>query len=151
MPKGSVIHLANALIEVLTDDENRTRLGQQARQSAEDYAAIDYAAQWKAVFDSFEHTIERQANHDNDLVIDCLYSGFQQGLKFITSKKGGSADVTQMVNQHEEVINRYNDSINHHWAIQNWHEERLRVLEAAYSSSFLRRLKRFVKRLLHLD
>lgn len=164
VPQGSVIHLANALIEVLTDTEKRSKLGQQARQSAEDYAAIDYAAQWKAVFESFAHPVERQAKHTNDLVIDCLYSGFQQGLKFITSKKGGSTNVTEainryeeavnrheeVINRHEEVINRHNDSINHHWEIQKWHEERLRVLEAANSSSFWKRVKRFVKRLLHL-
>lgn len=171
VPQGSVIHLANALIEVLTDTEKRSKLGQQARQSAEDYAAIDYAAQWKAVFDSFEHTIERQANHNNDLVIDCLYSGFQQGLKFITSKKGRSENVMEavnrheevvnrheevvnrheeVVNRHEEVINRHNDSLNHQWEVQKWHEERLRVLEAANSSSFWMRVKRFVKRVLRL-
>lgn len=56
----------------------------------------------------------------------------------------------EVVNRHEEVINRHNDSINHQWEVQKWHEERLRVLEAANSSSFWKRVKRFVKRLLRL-
>lgn len=157
VPQGSVIHLANALIEVLTDTEERSKLGWQARQSAEDYAAINYAAQWKAIFESLEHTVERQANHVNDLMIDCLFSGFQQGLKSLTSKKDRAANVTvavnrheEVVNRHEEVINRHNDSINHQWEVQKWHEERLRVLESANSSSFWMRVKRFVKRVLRL-
>ncbi len=156
VPQGNVIQLANALIDILNDTEKRLELGRQARQSIEDFAANDYAAQWKAVFDSFDHPIERKVDIDNNLMVNCLFSGFQQGLQSILNSKAKTDNTAaaisrheEVVNRHEEVINRHNDSINHQWEVQKWHEERLRVLEAANSKTFWKRLKRFLKRLLH--
>lgn len=157
VPQGSTIDLANELIEVLNNTEKRLELGKQARLSAEEYAAINYADQWNDVFKSFDNTIEREVNYANDLIIDCLYSGFQQGLKHIASKEYKSENISvvvnrheEVVNRHEEVINRHNDSINHQWEVQKWHEERLRVLEKS-NQSLWSKIKRIIKRILRIN
>ncbi len=54
-PQGDVQAAANALVSVLTRDSLRFALGQQARQSAENFAAVDQKEKWGEVFSSLEH------------------------------------------------------------------------------------------------
>lgn len=174
VPQGSTIRLAEELIALLRDPEKRAAQGKLARESIEDFAAFDYAGSWQQVFDSFMQPQERKSNIDHEMILDCIFSGIQQGVQRLgggtegRKSDGLRAAVSrheevvnrheevvnrheEVVNRHEEVINRHESSINHQWEIQKWHEERLVALENRKSLSrrILSKIKRVVKRILH--
>lgn len=158
VPQGNTAQLAEELITLLHNPEKRAAQGKKARESIEDFAAFDYSGGWQQVFDSFMQPQERQSNFDNEMILECIFSGIQQGVQRLKLGEreidGLSVAVSrheEVVNRHEEVINRHESSINHQWEVQKWHEERLVALESKRSilGRIFKRIKQVLKRVLH--
>lgn len=52
VPLGDTSHMAQEVVRLLQQEDDRHRMAAQARQSAEDLAAFDLARAWQTVFDS---------------------------------------------------------------------------------------------------
>ena len=176
VPQKNVALFAEKLIELLSDSKKRIEQGLLARKSIEDFASFDYAAKWQSVFRSLEQPMERIEVPEREMILDCLFSGIQQGTQKLKNGNGGKSaqaarinqheDVLnrheevvnrheevvnrheEVVNRHEEVVNRHEASINHQWEVQKWHEERLVALEKKRSwfRRLLSKIKRTIKR-----
>lgn len=156
VPQDDVLALANSILEVLGNNSLRKKMGEEARQSIEDFLKIDIGQAWNDLFADMKNVPENNVNQEFALVLDMLLENVYRGIRRVTANYNGGNENAyikiheevlnrheevvnrheevvnrheEVLNRHEEVVNRHETSINHQWEVQKWHEERLQVLE----------------------
>lgn len=156
----------DAIVELLSDEENWKKLSLNCRNRIEQKFTIKKMVQY------FEEEFQRISQTESLLKqreekSECLrklgmlagelYTEalMEQGKSHVEEfhyyEKISNNNMENLVNQdretlarHEEVINRHNDSINHQWEVQKWHEERIKRLENGTLKGIIKRVLRKV-------
>ena len=68
----SVQEAANAIVDLLTNDEERKQRGRQAREFIEEFAHYDYEGMWKRIFDSVTQERTSQLPEDERAMMELL-------------------------------------------------------------------------------
>lgn len=138
VPQGDVLALADGIIKLLKDDSLRKQMGEEARESLENFMSFDIKKAWKNLLDTFGTSIDYNLNQNLTLMLDMLFENISRGAKRLevdtpNCEFTNANKYEEILKRHEEVINRHNESINHQWEIQKWHEERIKRLESERS------------------
>lgn len=97
VPFGDITSLSTEICKILSDSDLRCKMGEEARQSAEDFAAFDLSAAWKEVFDSFVDAQSR-VNPDtleNSKMLQLLMDESQIGERSVSAGTSNAMFLTE--------------------------------------------------------
>lgn len=131
VPQDDIVALAKGIISLLENNELRRKMGKEARESIEAFRTYDLEEAWKKLLDGLDKEIEYSYDEDDALVLEMLLKNVYAGVSRV--QVNGIAGASNTNTNYEEILRRHEESINHQWEVQKWHEERIQHLERAYS------------------
>ena len=110
VPRHDVKAAASAVSDLLTDQDRRRDLGNEARSVVQEVLGFDFVGNWKAFFDKIEET--EYAPHPVPLMWDMLFSNYKEGVIRLMNTTSISDDESESGNDIQQELAQAKMSIN---------------------------------------